>query len=118
MKKIVLSINIIVYILISCKSKINHYEGYICDAHKKPINGLKVFSKYDSIYTYDYTDSSGFFKIKINTNTIFGFLMIKKEDVVIDSIQIIRSSGGEKRNFYFVEGRKDTLFIDISKYKR
>ena len=44
--------------------------------------------------------------------------MIKKDNIVIDSIQIIRMSGGERINYYFVEGRKDTLYIDASKYEK
>ena len=117
MKRIALLIVIIVIIL-GCKTRINYYEGYICNIDKKPINGLKVFSEYDSIHTYSYTDNNGFFKIKKDNNIIFHFLMIKKDHTVIDSIQIIRMSGGERINYYFVEGRKDTLYIDASKYEK
>ena len=39
------------------------------------------------------------------------FLMIKNDKNLIDSIQVIRRSGGERINHYFIEGRSDTLFI-------
>ena len=59
----------------------------------------------------EFTDKKGFFKINKPKNSISMFLMIKNDKNLIDSIQVIRRSGGERINYYFIEGRSDTLFI-------
>ena len=106
------------FLLFCCKNrKINFYEGYICDLQKNPIENLKVYGK-DDLYIFSYTNEKGYFKMEKTDNWIEHFLMIERDNIIIDSIQIVRTSGGERLNYYFVEGRSDTLFIDMSKYEK
>jgi hypothetical protein len=111
MKKIVIICLSQICISISCSKKVNYYEGYIYNKQKKPIKGLMIFEKLDK-EKFVYTSNQGFFKLKKNEQSI-NDLMIAKEGKIVDSIQTVRTSGGEKINYYFIEGRKDTLFIDI-----
>ena len=98
---------------ISCSSSssdFRFYEGYIYNESKKPISDLEIFEK-EQPNNKTITDKKGFFKINKLENSVSIFLIIKDNDRLLDSIQIIRKSGGEKLNYYFVEGRSDTLFI-------
>ncbi len=90
----------------------NFYEGHIYSKNKIPVKTLEVFEK-DRPNNKTFTDDMGFFKLKKQKNSISTFLIVKNREVLIDSIQVVRTSGGEKINYYFVEGTKDTLFIDI-----
>mgnify|MGYP000357020811 FL=1 len=42
------------------------------------------------------------------------FLMVEKDGVIIDSIQVLRR-GAEKFSFFFTDQSSDTVFIDMSK---
>ena len=84
---------------------------------KKPIQNLKVYGK-DDAYIFSYTNEKGYFKMEKTDNWIEHFLIIERDNIIIDSIEIVRTSGGERLNYYFVEGRSDTLFIDMSKYEK
>ena len=42
------------------------------------------------------------------------FLMVEKDGVIIDSIQVLRR-GEEKFSFFFTDQSSDTVFIDMSK---
>lgn len=114
MKSKFISIFIALVILCnSCQENFKYYEGYIYSRYRKPLQGLRVEKKY---YKDDFaiTDSLGYFRIKEKKNSGSGFLMVStKQEILIDSIQVVRKAGGEQVNFYFVEGRNDTLFIDF-----
>lgn len=75
-----------------------------------PVKGLRVSTEWDK-RNAAYTNKDGFFKLRKDKNLVSN-LFIYKDSILIDSIQVIRNSGGEKVVFYFVEGRKDTLFIN------
>ena len=94
----------------SSSSDFRFYEGYIYNESKKPISDLEIFEK-EQPNNKTITDKKGFFKINKLENSISMFLMIKNNKNLIDSIQVIRRSGGERINYYFIEGRSDTLFI-------
>ncbi len=101
-------------IMCSCslKKSFNYYHGYVFNQNNNPIINIEVFEK-DRPLNKSLTDNKGYFKIEKNKNSISTFLMVKRNNILVDSIQVIRSSGGEKINYYFVEGRNDTLFIDM-----
>jgi hypothetical protein len=58
-----------------------------------------------------FTDKRGFFTLRKKADAVSTFLMVSKGDMLIDSIQVIRTSGGEQVNYYFTDGRTDTLFV-------
>ncbi|KQT33914.1 hypothetical protein ASG22_17605 [Chryseobacterium sp. Leaf405] len=89
----------------------NSYEGFIYNKNA-PYVHLKIFEK-DFNSNFTFTNDKVFFKLKKRSNSISTFLMIQKNNKIIDSIQVIRTSGGEKINYSFIEGRNDTLFIDL-----
>jgi|GEM_PF-1385344 len=89
--------------------KFRHYEGYIFQSNT-PLANVAVFEQ-DDPSNKTYTNKDGFFKLEKRPDAISRFLMVSKDNVIIDSIQVIRSSGGEQINYYFIEGRKDTLFV-------
>lgn len=113
MKKIALLIVITVFVL-SCKSKINYYEGYICNMDKKPLSKVKV-CKMHKLNEYSITDEKGFFRINKALNFIDD-LIVFYDEKPIDTIRTVWSQHGEKIIYSFLEGKNDTLFIDISKY--
>ncbi len=86
-----------------------HYQGYIYQANA-PIANAMVFEQNDPD-NKTFTDKRGFFTLKKKAAAVSMFLMVSKGDMLIDSIQVIRTSGGEQMNYYFTEGRTDTLFI-------
>lgn len=111
MKYIILPIILIIaYTSCSSNKEINYYQGYIYNQNHIPVNNLEVSEK-DEPLNKSFTDHNGFFRIKKKKNSISTFLMILKNKELLDSIQVVRKSGGEKINYYFIEGRSDTLFI-------
>ncbi|MFK7050526.1 hypothetical protein [Flavobacterium columnare] len=109
MKKVTI---VLLVIVANCTNRNNfkYYQGYIY-LNKNPVPDVEVYEE-DNPSNKTKTDENGFFKIPMQQKYISNFLIIRKKNKIIDSIQIIRTSGGEKVNFYFVEGRKDTLFVD------
>lgn len=57
------------------------------------------------------TNEKGFFKMDLNSMQQYIYVYINGH--LSDSIQTIRTSGGEKINYYFINERKDTAFIDM-----
>lgn len=93
-------------------SSIKYYQGYVYSLKKEPLENIFVYEMFDSI-NMGKTNKEGFFKIKKNPNSISQFLIIKDKNRIIDSIQIIRTHPERGEKYYFVEGRKDTLFVDL-----
>lgn len=56
------------------------------------------------------TDKKGFFKMDLNS---MQHIYVHINGNLSDSIQTIRTSGEEKIIYYFINGRKDTAFIDM-----
>jgi len=98
--------------LVQCGSHIGFYQGHVLNKTKKPIVNLKVYEKYKPS-NFTYTDKDGYFKLLKNKERISQFLIIESSDKkILDSMQVIRTSGGEKINYHFVQGRSDTLKLN------
>lgn len=104
----------IAIVFLQCKTDLSYYQGYIVNENKRPIKNLKVYEKNDK-ENFSITDKKGYFKIDIIESNINRFLIIEKDNKIIDSIQVIGTQGGEKIKYSFVEGEKDTLFINLPK---
>ena len=64
------------------------------------------------------TDANGYFKINEDPTSMTYLIVFYKEQP-IDTIRTRwAQGGGEKLMYSFVEGKKDTLFIDMSKYEK
>lgn len=105
---------LIVYISIwSCMPKLPSYiHGHIYSyKYHKPLKGIKIEDPYN-MHINTYTDANGYFRI--NELTKGEYLYVKKDNKKIDSIYYIRTHPERGEKYYFVEGRKDTLFIKIN----
>ena len=58
------------------------------------------------------TDRRGWFCVP--KDSVNMFLMVEKDGLIIDSIQVLRE-GAEKFSFFFTDQSNDTVFIDLSK---
>lgn len=101
----------------SCSDKIKFYHGYIFDSDKKPIVGIKVYED-DNFKNYSLTDKNGYFNISEENNFGGNLIVVKNDEVVLDTIWTVFSNHGDTLNYGFVNGRNDTLFIDVNKVKR
>ena len=63
------------------------------------------------------TDANGYFKINKDPTSIPDLIVFYKEQP-IDTIIALSTYAGERVTYNFVEGKKDTLFIDMSKYEK
>lgn len=107
------SIIILSIVLISCSVNNPKYiHGYVYDKKGSPVKGLRIEAPYDQ-YKYSFTDDRGYFKMELISSR---FLYVKMKNIKIDSIYYLRTHPERGVSYYFVEGRSDTLFIDISKY--
>ncbi|MEZ0128542.1 hypothetical protein AB9T88_01495 [Flavobacterium sp. LBUM151] len=107
----------ILLILTGCGSNIKNHEGYIFDYNTgRPLSNVEVCSNHDKIgQKCVKTDNKGFFKTEdINLSQ---YLFIYINGRLSDSVQTVFTNGGEKHNEYFVNGRKDTVFIDMKNKK-
>ncbi|MCH4828946.1 MULTISPECIES: hypothetical protein [Flavobacterium] len=107
------TIMVLLVMVANCTNKNNlkYYQGYIY-LNKNAEPDVEVYEA-DNPSNKTKTNENGFFKIPMQQKYISNFLIIRNKNKIIDSIQIIRTSGGEKINYYFVEGRNDTVFIDM-----
>ena len=106
------------FLLFCCKNrKINFYEGHIYDRNKKPLPNIKVCKMYHTPTDCTMTDANGYFKINKDPTSIPDLIGFYKEQP-IDTIITVWAQGGERLVYSFVEGKKDTLFIDMSKYEK
>lgn len=105
---------VIIILLQACTTgRIDYYHGYIYNNDKKIIEGLKVNTinyKY-----FSYTNKKGYFNINIYNKDYSRFLIIAdKDDYIIDTLVTswrFPDVGGI--NYQFVNGKNDTLFIDL-----
>ena len=63
------------------------------------------------------TDANGYFKINKDPSSVSKLIIFYKEQP-IDTIITRWAQGGVRLVYSFVEGKKDTLFIDMSKYEK
>ncbi|CAA0159531.1 conserved hypothetical protein [Tenacibaculum maritimum] len=112
MKNIVLIFALMTFT--QCKTGINYYQGHIFSVNNNPIKGLKVYEKYN-YKNYSVTNKEGYFRINITKNNIERYLIIEDKNEIIDSIQVIGIQGGERIKYSFIQGKRDTLFLNIDK---
>ncbi|MET4083697.1 hypothetical protein ABIB40_003669 [Pedobacter sp. UYP30] len=95
--------------LLACSTKSPKYiQGYIYNELKKPMIGIKVEDPNDR-NIFSITDMKGYFKINQMINGRYLYVILKEK---MDSIYIVRTHPETGRSYSFVEGRKDTVFID------
>ena len=98
-------------------SNFRYYEGHIYDRNKKPLPNIKVCKMYHTPTDCTMTDANGYFKINEDPTSIAKLIIFYKEQP-IDTIRTVSTYAGERVTYNFVEGKKDTLFIDMSKYEK
>ena len=114
-KYILLSLFVIIS---SCggNSDSRYYEGHIYDTNKKPLPNIKVCRGY-KLTVCTMTDANGYFKLNMRPTFITDLIVFYKEQP-IDTIRPVSTYAGERLTYNFVEGKNDTLFIDMSKYEK
>ena len=114
-KYILLSLFVIIS---SCggNSSFKYYEGHIYDENKKPLPNIRVCRGY-KLTTCTTTDANGYFKLNKKPTSVSKLIIFYKEQP-IDTIRTVWAQAGERLVYSFVEGKKDTLFIDMSKYEK
>lgn len=85
---------------------------YIYDLQGNPLPNLKIYARENITNTLGMTDRRGW--VCVPKDSVNMFLMIEKNGVIIDSIQVLRG-GAEKFSFFFTDQSSDTVFIDMSK---
>ncbi len=112
--KIIISV---VFMFLGCKiNRATYYHGYIYNTEGKPIAGL-ILEGRDHNGFKSISNSDGYFKITMRDSWIEEYIYVYDKNRKLDSIQVIRTNRGEKLTYTFVEGRNDTLFIDMNKLK-
>ena len=97
-------------------SNFRYYEGHIYDRNNNPLPNIKVCKGY-KLTACTTTDANGYFKLNMTPNFITDLIIFYKEQP-IDTIITAWTLHGELDRYSFIEGKKDTLFIDISKYEK
>ena len=97
-------------------SNFRYYEGHIYDGNKKPLPNIKVCRGH-KLTTCTMTDTNGYFKLDMRP-TFITYLIVFYKEQPIDTIRPVSTYAGERLTYNFVEGKKDTLFIDMSKYEK
>ncbi|MFL9834251.1 hypothetical protein [Chryseobacterium terrae] len=110
MKVFLLNIILITSSFSGCEERPKFYEGYICTTDKKPLTNVKICEL--NATNCSVTDINGFFKIKKEKDRISDLVVLYKNKS-IDTINTVWSQHGDKLNYSFIEGKKDTLFVDI-----
>ena len=64
------------------------------------------------------TDANGYFKLNKKPTSVSKLIVFYKEQPIDTIITVWAQGGGEKLMYSFVEGKNDTLFIDMSKYEK
>ena len=106
------------FLLFCCKNrKINFYEGHIYDENNNPLPNIKVCKMYHTPTDCTMTDANGYFKINEDPTSMTDLIVFYKEQP-IDTMRTLWTQAGERIMYSFVEGKNDTLFIDMSKYEK
>lgn len=94
----------------SCNHQVPKYmHGYIFTKDIKPSKGMRIQDPYDK-KNFSITNDEGYFKMEQLTKAeyLYVFTDYKK----IDSLYVVRTHPERGESYYFVEGRKDTLFLN------
>lgn len=100
----------LIFFLNSCNTVPKFYEGFIFNKEKKPLSNIKVCEINKNKCTY--TNSRGYFKLEKEKSSL-NDLIVFYGNKPVDTIKTFWSQHGEKMNYSFVEGKKDTLFINV-----
>ena len=105
-------------IISSCggNSGFKYYEGHIYDRNNNPLPNIKVCRGH-KLTACTITDTNGYFKINKDPTSITYLIVFYKEQP-IDTIRTAWTLHGELDRYSFIEGKNDTLFIDMSKYEK
>ena len=114
MKLIIRIVFTLVLFACSTKKEPTYTHGYIYDEKGSSIQGIKIEDP-NNKNIYSISNDKGYFKI--NGITSIGFLYVILKGKKIGSLYIRRTHPEAGSNYAFVEGRKDTLFIDIQHQK-
>ena len=93
-----------------------YYEGHIYDTNKKPLPNIKVCRGH-KLTACTMTDANGYFKLNMTPNFMTDLIIFYKEQP-IDTIITAWTLHGELDRYSFIEGKNDTLFIDMSKHEK
>lgn len=97
--------------VIACKTQpIIFYHGYLYNNDKQPLKGLILKNGYDDDIKA-VSDENGYFKINKENSSINLFIYLYNDELLLDSIQVVRTHPERKPSYHFINGRKDTLFI-------
>ena len=116
MKKYILLSMFVVISSCGGNSDFRYYEGHIYDRNKKPLPNIKVCRGY-KLTACTMTDTNGYFKLNMSPNFMTDLIIFYKEQP-IDTIITAWTLHGELDRYSFIEGKNDTLFIDMSKYEK
>ncbi|HZH73435.1 MAG TPA: hypothetical protein VFD91_13140 [Mariniphaga sp.] len=111
-KKTILLFMTVLTAITACTPSIQYYKGYVYNTKNEPIEGLKICEQYSTKCSF--TNSQGFFKIKKNASSIRSLIVFHNE-ISVDTIKTVWSQHGEKINYSFIEGKNDTLFVDLER---
>lgn len=107
--KITFLIAALLFFANSCKTSPQNYEGYVFRGKGKPANNIKVCEENKNNCTT--TNQQGFFKLQKQETSIRNLIVFQGNNP-IDTIKTVWSQHGEKIKYSFIEGKKDTLFIE------
>ncbi|CAA0187906.1 carboxypeptidase regulatory-like domain-containing protein [Tenacibaculum maritimum] len=96
-----------ILIISSCRTKPKFYRGYVF-YDKKPL--LNVIVRKDNLNESTQTDSTGFFKLPKEPNSIHS-LIFEKTGFITDTIPSVWTQHGEKVNYTFLNKTIDTIFL-------
>lgn len=110
------SIKILLIItLLACSSKSPSYiQGYIYSADEIPLEGIRVVDPQNEA-VFAITNQQGYFRINQMINGRSLVVIFKRRK--IGSIYIARTHPEAGMNYSFVEGRNDTLIINLKEGK-
>lgn len=100
---------LLIILINSCNHQVPRYmHGYIFTKDYKPLEGIRIQDPYDK-KIFSITNDEGYFKIEQLTKA--EFLYVFKDHKKIDSLYVLRTHPERGESYYFVEGRKDTLYL-------
>lgn len=108
----IIFISSLLILCFSCKSKKqNFYHGYVYNGNKnKPLQNVFVRESFKSNFLSTKTDSSGYFKI-INNSESIGELIFSCDGFKTDTIGTVWTQHGESLKYLFLNKVTDTVFL-------
>ncbi len=104
--RVLFSCFVLMFLMVSCKTKQDYYHGIIFDEHQKPLSGVIVT---DSIQ-FTISDEKGCFRLNKNPNLISN-LTFSKEGFKTTTIKTVGTQSGEFVKYRFLNKVMDTLVL-------